>query len=152
MPSGFLRRRSASRGVSIDDGEDRGPALGRGELAAVVAAFGPRDPKAFRRGANDAGDLDRDLRVSELGKGIVGSRIIVQRRCSSISREVIGTEPILPQHDGVGRQTSHIFDEAREMKRDLRIGRLIEGTCWRDRLGLTEMINLHHPGCDRALA
>src|ERR1700761_814004 len=37
------------------------------------------------------------------------------------------------------------------MKRNLRIGRLIERTRWRDRLGLTEMINLHHPRRDRAL-
>src|SRR5215831_20715553 len=55
-----------------DDGKDRGPALRRGELAAVVAAFGPCDPKAFRRGANDAGDLDCNLHVAELGKGVVG--------------------------------------------------------------------------------
>src|SRR5262249_53143181 len=39
-----------------------------------------------------------------------------------------------------------------EMKRDLRIGRLIEGTRWGDCLGLTEMINFHHPRCDGALS
>src|ERR1700757_2547608 len=108
-----------------DDGDDCRPALGRSELTAVVSAFGPSDPKAIRRGAYDAGDLDRDLRVAELGKGVVGARIIIQSRGASIGREVVGSEPILPQHDGVGRQTAHIFDEAREMKRDLRIGRLI---------------------------
>src|SRR6516165_11653840 len=37
------------------------------------------------------------------------------------------------------------------MKRDLRIGRLIEGTRWRNCLSLTEMINLHDPRCDGAL-
>src|SRR5205823_5542043 len=97
--------------------------------------------KAFRRGANDAGDLDGDLGIAKLGKGIVGSRVIVQRCSSAISREVVSAEPVLPQHDGVGRQASHIFDEAREVKRDLRIGRLVEGTCRRDRLSLAEMIN-----------
>src|SRR6478752_6634214 len=105
-----------------DDRKDRGPAFGRSELTAVVSALGPCDPKAFRGGANDAGDLDRNLGGPELGKGIVGSSIIVQRRCASIGREVIGTQPILSQDNSVGRQSSNILDEAREMKCDLRIG------------------------------
>jgi hypothetical protein len=60
-----------------DNGDDRGPALGRSELTAVISAFGPCDPKAIRRGANDAGDLDRDLRVTELGKGVVGAGVVI---------------------------------------------------------------------------
>src|ERR1700757_4719046 len=61
-----------------DDGDDRRPALGRSKLTIVVAAFGPSDPKTIRRCAYDAGDLDRDLRVTEFGKGIIGARIIIQ--------------------------------------------------------------------------
>src|SRR6266567_9621569 len=37
------------------------------------------------------------------------------------------------------------------MERDLRIGRLIEGICGSNRLGLTETIDFNHPRCDRAL-
>src|SRR6185312_10476702 len=60
-------------------------------------------------------------------------------------------QPILSQDDSVGRQSPNVFDETREMKRDLRIGWLIEGTCWCNRLGPTEMINFHDPRCDGAL-
>src|SRR6185437_16899177 len=134
-----------------DDGKDRGPALGRGQLSAVVTAFSPRNSKASWRGADNAGDLDRNLRIAEPGKGIVGSGIIVQRRSAPVRREIIGAEPSLPQHDGVGRQTSHILNEACEMECDLRIGRLIERTRRRDRLGLTETINFNYPGRDSAL-
>ena len=80
MPSGFLRRRSASCGGLNHDGEDRGPALGCGECAVLVAALGPGDPEAIRRGADDAGDVDRDLLLAELGEGIVGAGVIVERR------------------------------------------------------------------------
>src|SRR5262249_52022571 len=83
--------------------------------------------------------------------GIVGSGVIVQRRRPAIGREIVGAEPVLSQDDAVGRQASNIFDEAREMKRDLWIGRLIKGARWGDRLGLTEMINFHDPRSDRAL-
>src|SRR6266436_2171980 len=94
-PSGFLRRRSASRGVSTTT--ERIAVQRSVELAAVVTAFSPCNPKAFRRGADDAGDFDSDLGIAQLGKGIVGTRVFVQCRCSAISGKVVGTEPDLPQ-------------------------------------------------------
>ena len=124
-------KRILAQAVSIagsldDNGKNCGPSFGRCELAVVVAAFGPRNSKTLRRGANDARDLNCNLRATELGKGIIRSGVIVERRGAAIRREVVGTEPVLPQDDGVGRQAAYIFDEAGEMKRDLRIGRLVE--------------------------
>src|SRR5689334_11291892 len=54
------------------DGEDRGPAFGRSELAVFVGALGPGDAKTVGRGADDAGDLDGDLALADLGERIVG--------------------------------------------------------------------------------
>src|SRR5262249_9783234 len=85
------------------------------------------------------------------GKRIVATCVVVQRCSATIGRKVVGAEPTLPQHNGVRWKASYIFDEAREMKRDLRIGRLIERIRRRDRLGLTEMVDLHHPWRDGAL-
>ena len=41
-----------------------------------------------------------------------------------------------------------MFDEAREMERDLRIGRLIIAVGRRDRARLTELVDLDDPGRD----
>ena len=98
-----MRSRSASRGGLDHDGQDRGPALGRGELAVLVAALDPGDAEAVGRGADDAGDLDRDLRLAELGERIVGAGIVVERSGASIGGEVVGAQPVLAQHDRIGR-------------------------------------------------
>jgi hypothetical protein len=68
------------------DGEDRGPALRRSELAVLVGALGPGHTEAVGRGADDAGDLDGDLALTDLGEGIVAARIIVQRGRTAIGR------------------------------------------------------------------
>src|SRR5262249_51527706 len=78
-------------------------------------------------------------------------RVVVQGDGASISREVIGAQPILPQHDGVSRKSPDVFDETREMKRYLRIGRLIERACLSNRLCLPQMVNFNDPGRDAAL-
>src|SRR3546814_5573917 len=45
---------------------------------------------------------------------------------------------------------THLFHEAREMEGDLRIGRLIVGFSWSDRLCLSEAVGLYDPGDDGA--
>ena len=87
-----------------DDGDDRRPSLRRSELTAVVSAFGPCDPKAIRRGAYDAGDLDRNLSITKFSEGFVGARVVVECRRAAIGREIVSAEPVLPQNDSVGRQ------------------------------------------------
>ena len=51
--------------------------------------------------------------------------------------EIVSAQPVLAQHDAVGRQSPDILDESREMKCDLRIGRLIAAFRWCYHLGLT---------------
>src|SRR3546814_20711742 len=70
--------------------------------------------------------------------------------CSSDLREVIGAEPVLPNDDRVTGNRTHLFHEAREMEGDLRIGRLIVGLSWSDRLCLSEAVGLYDPGDDGA--
>src|SRR3546814_11603473 len=70
--------------------------------------------------------------------------------CSSDLREVIGAEPVLPNDDRVTGNRTHLFHEAREMEGDLRIGRLIVGFSWSDRLFLFEAVGLYDPGDDGA--
>src|SRR5882762_3430758 len=65
------------------DGEDGGPAFGRGKLAVLVAALRPGDAEALRRGPDDARDLDRDLHLAKLGEGVVEARVVVERRCAT---------------------------------------------------------------------
>src|SRR5229473_6257113 len=72
------------------DGQNRGPSLGGGERAILVSALDPGDAKRIRRGADDAGDLDRDLHLAEIGKGIVGAGEIVERGGTAIGGEVVG--------------------------------------------------------------
>src|SRR3546814_5642215 len=70
--------------------------------------------------------------------------------CSSDLREVIGAEPDLPNDDRVTGNRTHLFHEARAMEGDLRIGRLIVGFSWSDRLCLSEAVGLYDPGDDGA--
>src|SRR6267378_5466058 len=52
------------------DGQNRGPSLGCGERAILVNALDPGDTETIRRGADDAGDLNRNLYLAEIGEGI----------------------------------------------------------------------------------
>src|SRR3990167_8774482 len=103
------------------DGENGGPALGSSELAALEAALGPGHAETLRRCSNDARDLDGDLHLAELREWIVAAGIVVQRRGTAIGSELVGAQPALAQHDGVGRQAAHILDEASQVEGDLRI-------------------------------
>ena len=91
-----------------------------------------------------------DLGLADLGEGIVGPRVIVERERAFVGDVVVGVEPVLAQHHRIGRNAAHLLDEAREMPGDLRVGRLIVGNGRRDRLCLAELVDLHHPGRDRA--
>ena len=91
-----------------------------------------------------------DLRLADLGEWIVGAGVVVERERALVGDVVVGVEPVLAQHDGIGGNAAHLLDEAREMPGDLRVGRLIVGDRRRDRLSLAELIDLHHPGRDRA--
>src|SRR3546814_16669205 len=57
---------------------------------------------------------------------------------------------VLPNDDRVTGNRTHLFHEAREMEGDLRIGRLIVGFSWSDRLCLSEAVGLYDPGDDGA--
>src|SRR3546814_11729446 len=58
QPLGIARRLNG-------DGENGRPALRAGELTVLIAALGPGDAKAVGRGADHAGDVDRELDRSE---------------------------------------------------------------------------------------
>src|SRR6476620_4005729 len=60
------------------DGQNGTPSLGGGEGAVLVSALDPGDAETIRRGADDTGDLDRDLHLAEIGKGIVDAGEIVE--------------------------------------------------------------------------
>src|SRR3546814_1097962 len=87
-----------------------------------------------------AGDLDINLLTPNLGKRVVRAGVVVERCSTAIGREVIGAEPVLPNDDRVTGNRTHLFHEAREMEGDLRIGRLIVGFSWSDRLFLSEAV------------
>src|SRR3546814_12964369 len=90
-----------------------------------MGGLGPGDAKAGLRGANDARNIDRDLKFADLGEGIVGPRIVIERLRAGGTREIIGTEPVGAEHDRIGGDRAEMLDEAREVERELaiRIGR-----------------------------
>src|SRR3546814_7489029 len=118
--------------------------------AVLVAPLGPGNAEAVRRRADHAGNVDGDLLPADLGERVVRARIVVQRHRAAISREVVGAQPVLADDDGIGRDRADLLDETREVEGDLRVGRAIVGNCWRHRLRLTEPVDLHQPGSDRA--
>src|SRR3546814_13053940 len=65
----------------------------------------------------------RDLKFADLGEGIVGPRIVIERLRAGGTREIIGTEPVGAEHDRIGGDRAEMLDEAREAERDLRPGR-----------------------------
>src|SRR3546814_12600181 len=73
------------------------------DLASVlIAALGPGDAEAVLRGANDARNIDRDLNFADLGEGIVGPRIVIERLRAGGTREIIGTETVGAAHARIG--------------------------------------------------
>ncbi len=97
-------------------------------------------------------DVDRDLGLVDLGEGVARARIVAERQRPLVGHVVVGFEPVLPQHDWVGRNAAHLLDEASEVPGDLRVGRPIVGDRRRYGLRLTELVDLNHPGRHRAAA
>src|SRR3546814_3302718 len=60
----------------------------------------------------------RDLKFADLGEGIVGPRIVIERLRAGGTREIIGTEPVGAEHDRIGGDRAEMLDEAREVERD----------------------------------
>src|SRR3546814_6899676 len=85
-----------------------------------MAARGPGDAKAVGRGADHAGDVDRDLDPSDIGERIVGAGIVVERQRAAIRGEVIGAQPVLADDDRIGGHAPDLLDETREVEGDLR--------------------------------
>src|SRR3546814_14428538 len=88
QPLGIARRLNG-------DGENGRPALRAGELTVLIAALGPGDAKAVGRGADHAGDVDRDLDPSDLGERIVGAGLVVARLTAATRGAVMGRPPVL---------------------------------------------------------
>src|SRR3546814_14550046 len=94
------------------------------DLASVlIAALGPGDAEAVLRGANDARNIDRDLKFADLGDGIVGTRIVIERLRAGGTREIIGTEPVRAEPDQIGGDRADMLAEAPEVERDSPTGR-----------------------------
>jgi hypothetical protein len=108
-----------------------------------------RRREAVGRRADHARHIDRDLHLADLRKWIIGPGIIVQGQRALVGGEVIGAQPVLPHDDRIVGNAAHLLDKTGQMKRDLRIGRLIGGIRGRYRLRLAKPVDLHHPGHDR---
>src|SRR3546814_8844277 len=109
------------------------PALRAGELTVLIAALGPGDAKAVGRGADHAGDVDRDLDPSDIGERTVGAGIVVERQRAAIRGEVIGAQPVLADDDRIGGHAPDLLDETAEVEGALRAGRTIAHFSGRDR-------------------
>src|SRR3546814_14962314 len=87
----------------------------------------------------------RDLKFADLGEGIVGPRIVIERLRAGGTREIIGTEPVGAEHDRIGGDRAEMRAEAREVERDLRIGRPILAVGGRDRPPGAKLVHLTDP-------
>ncbi len=79
-----------------------------------------------------------------LVNGSLARGIVVERQRAALRGEVVGPQPVLADHDRVGRDGANLLDEAREMEGYLRIGRAIIGDRRSDGLRCPEFIDLHH--------
>src|SRR3546814_9223621 len=67
----------------------------------------------------------REFRRVLFRSRVVAARIVVELDPAFVGGKIIGAQPVLTQHDRIGGNRAHPFDEAREMECDLRIGRAI---------------------------
>src|SRR5262249_60738979 len=133
-----------ARGVE-DDGEDGGPTLGRSQRAVLVAALDPGDAKGGVGGADHARDFDRDLNFTDLGEGVVGAGVIVERCRTLVGSEVVGAKPVLPDDDGISWDGADLLDEAREVPGDLWIGGVFVGGGAANGVVVTPGVALYKP-------
>ena len=45
-------------------------------------------------------------RLADLGEGIVGAGVVVERQRAAVGHEVVGLQPVLAHDDGIGRDAS----------------------------------------------
>ncbi len=124
--------------------------LGRGQSVVGVVALDPGDAEAVVGGANHARHLDRDLGLADLGEGVGAPGVIVEGERALAVDVIVGVAPVLAQHDRIGGNAAHLLDEAREMPGNLRVGRPVIGDGRRDRQRPPQLVDLDHPGHDRA--
>ncbi len=93
--------------------------------------------------------LDTSTEICILPRLAKGSLVRAKSESGSaaIGGEVVGVQPLLAQHDRIDRQSPDIPNEAREVIGDLRVRRLILSRRGRNRLHLTEAVDLHDPWC-----
>ena len=103
-----------ARGIE-DNGEDGGPTFSRGQRAVLVATLDPGDAKGGVGGADHARDFDRDLNFTDLGEGVVGAGVIVERYRTLVGSEVVGAKPVLPDNDGISGDGADLLDETGEV-------------------------------------
>ncbi len=76
--------------------------------------------------------------------------MVIQRDGAAIRSEILGTKPVLAQHDRIGRDLPDVLNEAGEVPGDLRIGRAILSERRGDGLCRTETVDLDHERNDAA--
>src|SRR3546814_6842814 len=79
------------------------------------------------------------------------ARIVAEELAAALGREIIGFEPVLANQHRIERTATDIRDEAREVPRNLRIGRTISGLGLGDSASLAQPIDLDDLGRDAAL-
>src|SRR3546814_8894051 len=70
------------------------------------------------------------------------ARIVAEELAAALGREIIGFEPVLANQHRIERTATDIRDEAREVPRNLRIGRTISGLGLGDSASLAQPIDL----------
>ncbi len=132
------------------EGQDAGPALGGDQGAVLIASLDPGDPEAVGRGADDAGDLDRDLDLADQAERVIGLGVGVQRPSALGIGEVVGPQPVLAHHDWIGRHRPHLLDEPLQPGGDHRVRRTKRRVGGAHHPNLAELVDLHDPGRDLA--
>ncbi len=132
------------------DRHDGGPALGAGKRPVAVMPLGPSDAKAAGRSPDHRGDIHLDLLVPDARERIIEAGIIVKRLRTRRGCEIIGAEPVLPDHHRIGGQGADVVDELRQIPGDLRIGGHIGRCRGGHDLRLPQPVDLHDPRRDGA--
>src|SRR3546814_10634281 len=79
------------------------------------------------------------------------ARIVAEELAAALGREIIGFEPVLANQHRIERTATDIRDEAREVPRNLRIGRTISVLGLGDSASLAQPIDLDDIARDAAV-
>src|SRR3546814_12765229 len=118
QPERVLTERVGCLGGRNRHCDDRRPAGGLGKAPVLIAALDPGDTEARVRRADHAGDINADLDLADLRKGIVGAGIVVQGKRALRAGEVIRSEPDFADATRVGGTAADLLDEAVDVERD----------------------------------